>query len=633
MYYPNVEDNGNSRSMIDTWLGYNHTYRPSQGEFFDMENLSNDAYPVLMPRKKRILLKDTKIYNKDRNGVPTYTDTSHKIKGILYTETYLAYVVLGDEGWELVHGDDHISLSEFASKDTDIGEQTLLRFGSYILIYPMNVCVDINKKTATSMSASVSIKNKAVRISVTDMNGNAYDNITYSDTAPENPNDGDYWVCTLKTSVGLNMYYKAKSSWQPVATCYLRLDLEGSRLTEYFSVGDVVYFNFYKTTLAQYNLDADTINNGSVIQAMGDDYLVILGVLSSSTGYIDYPTSSTIPLNIDRKMPTLDYVCTDKNRVWGCRYGYEADGTLVNEIYCTKLGDPKNWYSYQGLSTDSYAVSVGVPGKWTGCISYGGYPVFFKENAIFRIYGSYPAEYQMLQTNARGVQDGSYKSLAIVGEYLYYKAPGGVMVYDGSTPTMISQAWGKNIYYYEARAGVVNNKYHIIVSNAAGNTVGYFVYDQQYGTWVKEDNIDFFQFSGNVSGKLYASTENEIYGLGDTDSIEYADRLVGEEYVEWYGETGNFGYETPDYKYISRITLRAFIPYMSELKLSVSYDDKPYDEVGVLRGNNDIDSQSLGIVPYRCDHFKLKLEGHGDVRVYSLAMTMDTGSEEDGNTY
>ena len=42
-------------------------------------------------------------------------------------------------------------------------------------------------------------------------------------------------------------------------------------------------------------------------------------------------------------------------------------------------------------------------------------------------------------------------------------------------------------------------------------------------------------------------------------------------------------------------------------------------------------SQTLDIFPYRCDHYQLKFVGHGDVRIYSVAITLDTGSEDESN--
>jgi hypothetical protein len=326
-------------------------------------------------------------------------------------------------------------------------------------------------------------------------------------------------------------------------------------------------------------------------------------------------------------MPRLDYICADKNRLWGCRYGYDSSGKLINEIYASKLGDFKNWYSYQGIATDSFSATIGVPGAFTGCISYNGYPTFFKENAIIRVMGSFPAEFNVAVLDARGVQEGSSKSLAIVGEALYYKAPGGVMAYDGSLPRLISAEWGRDAYYYDGVAGVCGSKYYIEVTNERG-AHRIFVYDSMLGLWTKESHLSLIAFSGSLDGRLFAYTHASIFGMGLSDNELYTNKQVGEEYVSWYLETGDIGLETPDFKFVSKLTLRAFIPSTSEISVEISYDDKPFEHVGDIRGFEETMTHYMSVMPYRCDHFKLKFTGHGKVRLYSLAITSNSESDE-----
>lgn len=82
------------------------------------------------------------------------------------------------------------------------------------------------------------------------------------------------------------------------------------------------------------------------------------------------------PLIVRNEMPDLDYIIESGNRLWGCRYDA---ANKINEIYASKLGDFKNWNSFSGLSTDSYAVSCGTDGKWTGAVTYYGYPLFSRK--------------------------------------------------------------------------------------------------------------------------------------------------------------------------------------------------------------------------------------------------------------
>ena len=592
MFYPTIEENQNSRSLIDTWLGYNHNRRIGLGEFYDMENLSSDLYPLMSPRKIRPVLVE---------------DEEEVIRGILFTDNNLCYV----KGDTLYYAQKSLDLTTILPEEkqgkTDL--QTLLRFGSYVLIYPMKVYVNVYDFEDSGLMEDTVKAPAGVTItySICDMDGNDYENVHTGEEAPAS----GYW---LREGLGLYLYNESTKSWEAVPTVYIRITMPGADLSA-LKEGDTVTMN---TTL-------ENVNEGSIIQKIQGDSFVVIGIMDVVTK--SEQTSEAWTLTVQRKLPELDYVCTSGNRVWGCHYGYLEDGSIVNEIYASKLGDFKNWYTFKGVSTDSYAVSVGIPGEWTGCISYKGYPTFFKENAVYKVYGAYPAQYQILQDDIRGVQKGSSRSLAIVGEYLIYKSAADVVAYDGSSPVSISSQLGRETRYYNAVGGSCMGKYYLLMKTVTGKPF-YFVYDMEHGIWEKEDALDIIGFTSSESGQLYAATESKIYGLGSTDNIIFLNKLVGEDYVSWWAETGDIGLETPDHKYVGRVSIRAQIPYNSEISVQVSYDDRPYSEVCLLRGNSDLGSQSMYFIPLRCDHFKVKLAGHGNVVVYSMSMSVSYGSEE-----
>ena len=158
-----------------------------------------------------------------------------------------------------------------------------------------------------------------------------------------------------------------------------------------------------------------------IIWDKGDDYIVV-------TGIIDRVTTQEAPITVARRMPNMDFVIESRNRLWGCRYGTDVNGNMVNEIYASKLGDFKNWNSFAGISTDSYAVTVGTDGQFTGAITHLGYPIFFKEGCMHKVYGD-SLPFGVQDTACRGVQKGCGGSLAIVNEVLYYKSRSAVCAY------------------------------------------------------------------------------------------------------------------------------------------------------------------------------------------------------------
>lgn len=594
MFIQPVEENNNTRDMISTWLGYNHNYKIQDGEFFDMLNLTSDNYPLMSPRKKRTLLLE-----------------GTNFRGIMLSGSNLCYL----EGATLHYNSLTFDLSDYTDAD-DTTQQQIVRYGAYILIHPMKVAVNPSKQTITpwveTFKADVGV---TITYQMCDVNGAAVTG-TAGDTAPTNPSNGDRWICTKAGSEGVYQWNSSQAYWMPVATSYIKITVPGANFNGRFKENDVIEMN------SRYPL----INEGSTIQALGTDYIIVIGYMDNGVTY-NQTTSNGWTLEIKRKVPEMEFICVDDNRIWGCHYGYKTN-SYVNEIYASRLGDFSNWYAYEGLATDSYAATVGIDGPWTGCITYQGYPTFFKENAVYKVYGTYPAEYQVIQDTIRGVQEGSWRSLCVLDEYLVYKSPTDIVVYDGSTPSTISLPLGRELHFYDAVGGACQGKYHIMMKTANG-TPYYFIYDIHYGMWTKESPLEYVQFTSSENGQMYGATADKLYGIGNNDNILYLNEQPGEEYVEWFAETGDFGLEEPDYKYLQRITIRAYIPFKSEIQVYVCYNNTEWEQVTVMRGNDEIVTHSAAISPYRCDHYRIRLSGHGDCRVYTLTTTVDYGSEEE----
>lgn len=614
MFYQQIEENNNTRDMISQFRGYNHNYVIDDGEFWDMENLSSDHYPVMTPRDRRALLVK-----------------ADNIRGILITNNNLTYLA-GNElhyGNAIYYLDRYFEKSREVDEETgretityDTSEQTLVRFGAFIICFPSGVYVNIVEETTGSITEAYTAP---VGITITyricDASGNDLQGAVARNDAPENPSDGDYWLRTTNGAEGLYIYVGYLQTWEAVPTSYIYIEIPGADLTNHFAEGDAVYLNS----------SISDINNGSIIQKIEDDHMIVIGLLPKVE--ITEPTDEGWTLEMKRKIPELDLVCVSNNRIWGCHYGDDFNGNVVNEIYASKLGDFKNWYCYAGLSTDSYALSVGEPGEWTGCISFQGYPTFFKENCVMKIYGSQPSEFQLSTHTCRGVQHGSEKSLAIVNEYLVYKSASDICVYDGSTPTSISAALGRGNMYYEAVAAGCLGKYYVSMENNTGHCSN-FIYDMEYGFWTKNDSkVRYSQFTQSESGQIYGHNGKKIYGIGANDNIIFQKKLPDEEYVEWYAETGDMGFAYPDHKYVNCLAVRAYIPDTSELNVEISYDDGPWKPCGTYRGEGNIRTIVISQSLLRCDHYRLRFSGHGKVRIYSLTRTIESSSEDGSYGY
>lgn len=324
------------------------------------------------------------------------------------------------------------------------------------------------------------------------------------------------------------------------------------------------------------------------------------------------------PITFSRKMPKMDFAIESNNRLWGCRYGENNDGDFVNEIYASKLGDFKNWNSYENLASDSYAASCGTDGEWTGAISFFSKPVFFKENYIHTVYGAFPSQYQINSVTARGVQKGSADSLAILNETLYYLSSEGVCTYNGSLPVNISYAFG-DIRYKKGVACAYNGKYYIKAES--NNAPVLMVYDEKRGIWSKEDELNAI-FLCPTDDNVYYLCEN-----GENGSL-FGDDGENIKSIDWFLETGEYGLSLIDHKYISKINLRLALGKEAKAIVSIQYDNSGRWKRLCNLTRKNINPFTLPIKPKRCDRFRLRLEGNGSVKIYSISKTLTQGSDK-----
>ena len=82
---------------------------------------------------------------------------------------------------------------------------------------------------------------------------------------------------------------------------------------------------------------------------------------------------------------------------------------------------------------------MGSDGPFTGAATCLGSVLFFKENALHKLYGSKPSDFQLSSLRCRGVARNAASSLCVLNETLYYLSPDGVMAWDGSIPTKVSE--------------------------------------------------------------------------------------------------------------------------------------------------------------------------------------------------
>lgn len=545
------------------------------------------------------------------------------IRGMLLKDGKIGYMV----GSKLYFDGEIVDFASYLPEADDYRTDVqLISFGVYVLIFPLGLYFNTHTKEYGSLGAKyeAGANETLVTFAMCDAQGK---DIDVSETKPDAPANGDYWLDTSEETPALYKWSESMDMWVGIASTYIRIGIELTVPTEkpfpqMFEVGDAIYMNS----------GIEGIDKGSIIVKKGNAYneegnviaghIVVKGLLSD---YMEKSVDLDNTMYFERRIPNLDYVCVSNNRVWGCYSGAIEGEDVVNEIYACKLGDPKNWYCYEGAATDSYTLSLGDDGDFTGAFTYQGYPTFFKENVIYKIYGTYPAAYQLYTYNCRGVQKGSSRSIAVVNEYLMYKSVQDVCVFDGNSPTGVSQCFG-NEKYFEASAGAAVGKYYLSMKDADGKSV-LFVFDLEKGIWHKEDSLYLQEFVYNNNGELYGRDRVSMYGFANAKSVFGQIHEMSEEIVEWYCETGDMGVDYPEKNYVNAVQIRMTADRDCAVDVYLGYAGQPWSKLKTLRGSGEMEVHRMPVVKARCNGFRIALEGRGACRIDSLIVELEKGSD------
>ena len=596
MYFPRLEEIPRYRDMTTIFGGYNHRISCEEGQFFDMQNMTSKYFPILSPRQSRGIIR-------------SFTQP----QGILDKE---------DVWWiddrKLYRNGEQISLSEVIISD---GPKTMAKMGAYIIIMPDKIWIKTNETSYAECgymeNRRVIEKGEEISFSICDANGKP---ITIHDDAyfeEHGAEDGDYWL-TINSSgtPSLKVFSKTTGIWMTVASTYMQINAPGIGIG--FEKEDGV-----KIT-SSYN--GDSLDNIFVNEEENGYYSVNTYILDRTENSITIPgiykgkiePFTDIQLKVERNVPDMSFITECNNRLWGC----SKDG---HEIYCCKLGDVKNWNCYRGNSTDSWAATIGSDGKFTGAVTYLGYPMFFKEDCFIKLAVSSIGGHQLKETKCRGVQSGSDKSLTVLNERLYYKSPNGICVYDGSLPYSISDDFG-DISYYDAVAGEIYDRYYISMREANG-TYSMFVFDSKNGMWCKEDNTQVFNFCKHKNDLYYIdASDNTMKSVGGTLLYDTPEKAT-EEAFEWFVESGDIGYSSPDNKYVGRINLRIALEFGTNVDFFIQYDSCGDWEFKFNMSGTGTRTFSIPIIPKRCDHFRFKIKGKGGCKIHSITKTIEEGSD------
>ncbi len=622
MIYPELKKLKHKTVRNKAFGGIENKESVKEGCFYDMENISGDFFPLLSVRNPRAVWTGTAY---DDNGELNSSDGvigyyGNGITGAASAGDKLCYCSSSNI---FVNG----KKVSYARLRENVKRRCIVPFGKNIFIVPDGEYVKERGNEYIAEHTCTYYSTHYAAFAFCDEKGNTVEPEN-NHIKPDYPDIGERYV----VAEGNYMYlyeYTAEGVWEQKMLLYAKITASG--IGGVFDRNDVIYVT-----------DA-YFENGecTLVDALDENTIVVSGILYSAVeGFRNF--------SAEKKLPEMDFAIEHNNRVWGCRYGYSNNGNFVNEIYASALGDPMKWDSFEGTSMDSFRVSLGCSGEFTGVGMLGNDILFFKEEYIIRISGDSPSDFSVTSMSARGVQAGCHGSVINLNERIYYKSRYGVMVYDGTFPVSVSEALG-NKKYSDAVAGGADNKYYIAMTDESGRR-SMFIFNTLTGLWYREDDNDsteyifrlrnclyficrkkerddalmkYYSFKLNDSG--FISQSENILSCGNEENIY---EFVPEEKVKWYALTGKLGEDSlPDRQILRRLLITLTLKEDAYISVYICPDNtSEWKKLCVI----DTPVEKAFTVPVNtppCHSYRLRFEGKGECKIHSIVRQSEITGE------
>lgn len=599
---------GKQRKQIITFAGLNYGQGGGDGELAESRNLSSARFPCLSQRA-------------GRKSAGTYTSPTG-----LYARGALVVV----DGERLLYDGEEVGR-------VSAGEKQFATINTKVCIWPDKVYLDTTTKTLHQMALSLALPGGTVRFTANTLTvegAQYWEDETQDGT--ECVSIGSDTVVNVYTQATVDRYSGALTMTGEASTTANGLTPgqminEGCDEGAYLVVNGVVRQEqdgavqyavsgvLHKAVCHAYAPLSTVIQAGDCIRIGGcedcaennGDHLVRTvaeNTLTFDADIFGQTGAESAVITLERRVPDFVCVCECDNRIWG------AEGMT---IYASALGDPTNFFVYDGLSTDSYAVAVGTEGEFTGCIAYSSTVLFWKENCLHKVLGSYPTQYEIYTYTVPGIQKGSEKSAVIINETLFFKGRSGVYAYSGGVPELITENFGARLFY-DAVGGTDGEWYYISMRDESGEWEMY-VFDTQRAIWLREDETHALDFA-YLDGTLY-------YLDADSGTLTAAGQEEDDAgLIPWSATLCQMDETSHGRKCYSKLYLRADMEAGAWLKVEISTDGRPFRQVFSTH-NERAKTLQVPILPVRCDNFRIRLSGKGGCLIKSIVREYALGSE------
>lgn len=307
-------------------------------------------------------------------------------------------------------------------------------------------------------------------------------------------------------------------------------------------------------------------------------------------------TPHTETLYFEYRCPELELIAEADNRLWG---------TSGNTIYACALGSPRNWFRYDGLADDAYALAVAGNAPFTAIKGYGTHVCFFKADCIHRVYGSKPSNYSLNTLLCPGVQSGGEETVQVINGVLWYAAPSGIYAYDGSSAECVSAQLG--IQTIDADfAAAAEEGYYIEMDCGHGRQL--YCLDTNNAVWTIWDK-GWYAAAANVDGKLILATAaGEILQAAEGVTLD-----------EWSIELNEFTEGVAGRKSYSKLVIQCDMAREAHMEIAVRFDGGRWIPAFTMEGKYGKRVMYAPLPPNRCYGMAMRITGRGDVTIKGIA--------------
>ena len=367
--------------------------------------------------------------------------------------------------------------------------------------------------------------------------------------------------------------------------------------------------------------NVEDVGNGIIVSCVVeeiDGYIMYVGCYDKNGSAVKlmqrHAWANFNNATIKHLIPKITNACVSNNRI----FGVTESGKY---IYACKQGDYKRWYTYEGISTDSWFGQVGTEGGFTGIVEFNGSVIAFKRDYIYKIYGDNPKNFTIQKQSSDGCIDK--KSIVELNGRLYFLSQNGFCVYSGGYPTIISEVLNRR--YMNATGGTDGRKIYFYAMTISGEKE-LLVYDTMLNMWHKEDTANaiscFFRYNG------------ELYFVQETDNKIY--KINGYGYSSgWYFKTPQYNTMGMNYTKLSEVIIYASTGSTSNCSMNVYvlYDgasDGQRTACGSFTLKPNI-TQRIPIKIKPCFSYSLAVQGIGAVVIKGIEHIYTAGGKNDGN--